>query len=211
MTCDRRGRPGGWARSLSTTELLPQAVETLLDKAVAVDVSSITVDSLGRALSGLMKEIENARSVMVAYEVYRNRKMVAEEIAGNSVPKLSSSLTIFKNNIASAATEAEKAVDVSAVASDTKFRVRTPEAVIDAEPLNGIAFDMTFKVNNNAACNADGRRLNDGTVNFKFLGQYCTEWEYGGGVFTKLVGPGNELEGWGNAHLPDVGSLPNGN
>ena len=31
-----------------------------------------------------MKEIENARSVMVDYEVYRNRKMVAEEIAGNS-------------------------------------------------------------------------------------------------------------------------------
>lgn len=66
------------ARSLDR-ELLPQAVETLLDEAVVVDVSSITVDSLGRALSGLMKEIENARSVMVAYEVYRNRKMVAEE------------------------------------------------------------------------------------------------------------------------------------
>lgn len=83
------------ARSLDR-ELLPQAVETLLDEAVVVDVSSITVDSLGRALSGLMKEIENARSVMVAYEVYRNRKMVAEEIAGNSVPKLSSSLMISR-------------------------------------------------------------------------------------------------------------------
>ena len=55
------------ARSLDR-ELLPQAVETLLDEAVAVDVFSITVDSLGRALSGLMKEIENARSVMVAYD-----------------------------------------------------------------------------------------------------------------------------------------------
>ena len=39
------------ARSLDR-ELLPQVVETLLDEAVAVDVSSITVDSLGRALSG---------------------------------------------------------------------------------------------------------------------------------------------------------------
>ena len=48
-------------KAVTVLELLPQAVETLLDEAVAVDVFSITVDSLGRALSGLMKEIENAR------------------------------------------------------------------------------------------------------------------------------------------------------
>ena len=199
------------ARSLDR-ELLPQAVETLLDKAVAVDVSSITVDSLGRALSGLMKEIENARSVMVAYEVYRNRKMVAEEIAGNSVPKLSSSLTIFKNNIASAATEAEKAVDASAVQKACEnLESARQRYVIDAEPLNGIAFDMTFKVNN-AACNADGGWLNDGTVNFRSLVNTAQNGEYGGGVFYEnWIGPGNELKDGKRPIYQTVGSLPNGN
>ena len=199
------------ARSLDR-ELLPQAVETLLDEAVAVDVFSITVDSLGRALSGLMKEIENARSVMVAYEVYRNRKMVAEEIAGNSVPKLSSSLTIFKNNIASAATEAEKAVDVSAVQKACEnLESARQRYVIDAEPLNGIAFDMTFKVNN-AACNADGGWLNDGTVNFRSLVNTAQNGEYGGGVFYEnWIGPGNELKDGKRPIYQTVGSLPNGN
>ena len=199
------------ARSLDR-ELLPQAVETLLDEAVAVDVFSITVDSLGRALSGLMKEIENARSVMVVYEVYRNRKMVAEEIAGNSVPKLSSSLTIFKNNIASAATEAEKAVDVSAVQKACEnLESARQRYVIDAEPLNGIAFDMTFKVNN-AACNADGGWLNDGTVNFRSLVNTAQNGEYGGGVFYEnWIGPGNELKDGKRPIYQTVGSLPNGN
>ena len=199
------------ARSLDR-ELLPQAVETLLDEAVAVDVSSITVDSLGRALSGLMKEIENARSVMVDYEVYRNRKMVAEEIAGNSVPKLSSSLTIFKNNIASAATEAEKAVDVSAVQKACEnLESARQRYVIDAEPLNGIAFDMTFKVNN-AACDADGGWLNDGTVNFRSLVNTAQNGEYGGGVFYEnWIGPGNELKDGKRLIYRTVGSLPNGN
>lgn len=69
---------------------------------------------------------------------------------------------IFKNNIVSAATEAEKAVDVSAVQKACEnLESARQRYVIDAEPLNGIAFDMTFKVNN-AACNADGGWLNDG-------------------------------------------------
>ena len=103
--------------------------------------------------------------------------MVAEEIAGNSVPKLSSSLTIFKNNIASAATEAEKAVDVSAVQKACEnLESARQRYVIDAEPLNGIAFDMTFKVNN-AACDTDlGSLVERRDGELPFLGQYCTEW-----------------------------------
>ena len=147
------------------------------------------------SLSVSMKDLENARSVMVAYEVYRSRKMVAEEIAGNSVPKLSSSLMIFMNNIVSAATESEKAVDVSAVQKACEnLESARQRYVIDAEPLNGIAFDLTFKVNN-AACNADGGWLNDGTVNFRSLVNTAQNGEYrGGGFYASWIGPRNQLK-----------------
>ncbi|MCD8318039.1 MAG: hypothetical protein LUC45_03915 [Paraprevotella sp.] len=191
---------------------LPQAVGTLLDRAVQVDVSSVDADSLSRALSVLMNEVENARSTMVAYKQYSDMKKTLEEIASNSVPKLTSSLTILKNAITSAEKNAEAAVNSAAVLkvyNDLESARQT--YVVDAEPTNGLGFDMTFKVAN-AACTAAGSWMNDGCVNFRTLLNEAQNGEYeGGAFFENWIGPGNELKSGQRPIYQTVSALPNGN
>ncbi len=198
------------ANSLDRTRI-PATVAGELDKAVDVDVASITTDSLTRALSILMGAIENARGIMTVYDTYLVQKAIVDEIADNSKPRLSSSLTIFRNNIKSARVMADKALTTGEVqAACDNLETARRAYVVDAEPLNGIGFDMTFRVASASCDNATGW-LNDATVNFRTLVNSGRDNEYSGVFLENWIGPDRVLQNDNRAIYQTVNELPSGN
>ncbi len=193
-------------------ELLPQAVEVLVDNAAAVDVTGMDDAGLSEALSALMAEIDNAQKVMVVYEEYLAKKKGLEDIVENSIPKQTFTLDLLKSSIDTESKNAELAAtpkDMQAVLSALESARRS--YVMGATPINGLGFDYTFNVLN-PACNSDGSWLHDGTVNFRTLVNTAQNGEYAEGVFYEnWIGPGNELKDGRRPIYQTVESLPNGN
>ncbi len=191
---------------------IPEAVAALLDTAVDVDATAVSSDSLSQALALLMAEIENARSVMVEYRSYVALREIVGEIMENSEPTLASSLTLLQSNVATADRSVEAATTTTAVRSAYNTLESARQTyVVNATPLNGISFDMTFKVAN-AECTTDGSWLNDGTVNFRTLVNTAQNGEYTGGVFYEnWISPGSEWTDGARPFYQEVTGLPNGN
>ena len=190
---------------------LPLLVGQRLDEAVAVDIAAIDVDSLSRALTNLMSEIENAREVWPEYAAYLSMRELVDEIAENSEPSRAAYLTLFQSNIKQADQNIEKAItaiDVRGVYNSLESARQT--YVVNAEPINGIYFDMTFKVAN-PSCTTDGSWLNDGTVNFRTLENAGQNDEYAGRFYENWIGPGNEWKDGQRPIYQEVTTLPNGN
>lgn len=190
---------------------LPLLVGQRLDEAVAVDIAAIDADSLSRALTNLMSEIENAREVWPEYVAYLSMRELVDEIAENSEPSRAAYLTLFQSNIKQADQNIEKAItaiDVRGVYNSLESARQT--YVVNAEPINGIYFDMTFKVAN-SSCTTDGSWLNDGTVNFRTLENAGQNDEYAGRFYENWIGPGNEWKDGQRPIYQEVTTLPNGN
>ena len=190
---------------------LPDAVGALLDKAVAVDVENIGMDSLNVALSNLIGEIENARAVWPEYKSYLDLCNVVDEIAENSEPSRASVLTLFQNNSNRAKQNAEAATVAAEVhEAYTELETARQNYVVNATPTNGIYFDMTFKVAN-PACVSDGSWLNDATVNFRTLENVGQNSEYAGRFYENWIAPGNEWKDGQRPIYQTITSLPEGN
>ena len=191
---------------------IPEAVGALLDEAVAVDITAMDDAALSAALADLMAEIENANTVQIEYANYMALHNTVAEIIENSQPVLATSLTLLENNLASSDNRAEDATTDTAVRSAyNSLESARQTYVVNATPLNGISFDMTFKVAN-AACTTAGSWLNDGTVNFRTLENTAQNGEYTGGVFYEnWIGPGNEWKDGARPFYQTVTGLPNGN
>ena len=204
-----------WAEQVAVAnsldrDSLPQLVGQRLDEAVAVDIAAITADSLSRALSRLMEEIENARAVMPEYAAYLEMCALVGEIAENSEPTRATYLTVLKNRITEAdreILEAETAVDVRGLYNELENARQT--YVVNAVPTNGICFDMTFLVAN-PSCTSDGGWLNDATVNFRTLENAAQNSEYQGRFYENWIAPENVWKDGARPIYQVVEGLPNG-
>ena len=204
-----------WAEQVAVAnsldrDSLPQLVGQRLDEAVAVDIAAITADSLSRALSRLMEEIENARAVMPEYAAYLEMRALVGEIAENSEPTRATYLTVLKNRITAAdreILEAETAVDVRGLYNELENARQT--YVVNAVPTNGICFDMTFLVAN-PSCTSDGGWLNDATVNFRTLENAAQNSEYQGRFYENWIAPENVWKDGARPIYQVVEGLPNG-
>ena len=197
------------ARALDR-DSLPQTVGAALDEAVDVDAESMGTEALTAALETLMATIEDAQGVMPPYKDYLRLADAAEEIAANSEPSMSALLTIFNNSINGVREKAKTVRTVAEVqALYDGLEAARQTYVVDAEPLNGIGFDLTFKVAN-PECTADGSWLNDGTVNFRTLENAEQNGGYAGRFYENWTDPGKE---WTEGQRPiyqEITSLPNG-
>ena len=190
---------------------IPQVMGSMLDKDMAVNAASISTDSLTQALATLMNDMEQARNIMSAFAEYREQKATADTIAANSVPSMAASLTIFENNISMAETAAQQAVTpeaVQTVCSD--LEKARQEYVVDAEPINGIGFDLTFKIPN-ASCTSANNWMNDGTWNFRSLTNAAQNGEYSGVFLENWITPNYEWKDGSRPIYQEVTELPNGN
>ena len=204
-----------WAEQVAVAnsldrDSLPQLVGQRLDEAVAVDIAAITTDSLSRALSRLMEEIENVRAVAPEYAAYLEIRALVGEIAENSEPTRATYLTVLKNKITAAdreILEAETAADVRGLYNELEAARQT--YVVNAVPTNGICFDMTFLVAN-PSCTSDGGWLNDATVNFRTLENAAQNSEYQGRFYENWIAPENVWKDGARPIYQVVEGLPNG-
>ena len=191
---------------------IPQAVNGLLDEALNVDVQNISPDSLSKALSNLSSVVEKAKSMQVAYGRYLEMKKVVETIAENSVPTYTSTMTVFKKAITTAETNVELATTTADVdvCCDNLESARQAY-VVGATPINGIGFDMTFKVPN-ASGKSEGTWLTDGTGNFRPMNNPEQNGEYvGNWFFEKWDIEGYIFKDGARPIYQVVTGLPNGN
>lgn len=156
------------------------AMDTTLVNATKVDVTGITRDSLLVVLTNLSTTIGEARALMEAFTELRARLDEATEIAENSKPNRETTLTTFVNSITSARNNAEDAMvpaDLTGILSNLERARQT--YVLASEPINGIGYDMTFRVTN-AACTEIAGWLHDGGVNFQLMNNAERDGQYAG-------------------------------
>lgn len=161
------------------------AVDSLLKDAVDVDITQIDTDSLAVALANLMKQIRNAREVMPQYAGLLSLMRDVEEIIENSETSAEVLRTYLQSTLASVSDE----VDAASTPEEIEVLYNSLESgrqtyVTDAVPLNGIGFDLTFKVANASGTQAGGW-LTDGTGNFFPVTDAAVDGEYSGTYFEK--------------------------
>lgn len=132
-------------------------VATLLDKAVDVEITKIDTDSLSKALKNLMAQIGSARKFIQVYADFNSLTKEVEEIIANSTPTVEPTRALLQNTLNNAKSEAEDAptpADLTEIYNTLESGRQS--YVVDAVPLNGIGFDLTFKVANASGTQAGG-------------------------------------------------------
>lgn len=164
---------------------LSLSIDTLLNKAVDVDITKIDTDSLTIVLGRLMSEIRNASEIMPVYAQYLSLRDEVETILENSTPIAEAYRVVLRSNLE--ATE-EQISTVKTLAEVTEVYNTLERGrqtyVSDAVPTNGIAFDLTFKVAN-ASGTEDGGWKTDGVGNFFPVTDAAVNGEYAGTYFEK--------------------------
>lgn len=190
---------------------IPAAVETQLDEAVNVDVQTVSADSLSKALVNLSAVVENSKSVMAVYMRYQGKKATVETIAENSIPNYSSSLATFKKTITSADAAVEAATTIAEInGAYDDLETARQTYVVGATPINGIGFDLTFKIENPSGA-ATGGWLTDGVGNFSPMTNAEQNGEYTGNVFFEKWDLESYVFKGGSRPIYQTVSLPNGN
>lgn len=162
-----------------------ETVDSLLNAAVDVDITTIDTDSLAKSLNKLMTEIRNANEIMPVFAKYQTLAADVKEILENSEPTVEITRAALQNTLT---TTSEGLDDVATLADVTEL-YNTLESgrqsyVVDAVPLNGIGFDLTFKVVN-ASGTLNGGWSTDGTGNFFPVTDASVNGEYSGTYFEK--------------------------
>lgn len=162
-------------------------VAALLDKAVDVEITKIDTDSLSKALKNLMTQIGSARKFIQVYADFNSLTKEVEEIIANSTPTVEPTRALLQNTLDNAKSEAEDAptpADLTGIYNTLESGRQS--YVVDAVPLNGIGFDLTFKVANPSGTQAGGWStdgtgnffpVTDGKVNGEYAGTYFEKWD----------------------------------
>ena len=162
---------------------IPAAVGQQIDAALDVDVQEMGADELSKALSTLATTLENARAVRTAYVSYLELLTMCKQIAQHSRPSLSSSLDLLNSDIETSERKVAQATTATAV-SDLRADLELSRQgyVLDAVPLDGISFDLTFRLINAAGTAPDGWST-DGSGHFGAVNVAGVEGEYNSSAF----------------------------
>ena len=191
--------------------LLPSGIRDALLSARGVDVSGMGVDELTSSLSVLMSAISEAQSSVSLYAGFMDLVSVTEAMADNSVPNLAATLNVFRRAIETAVSNVDKLTEAVGITKEyeTLEKARQTYAV-GAVPVNGISFDMTFKLQNSSG-HAEGGWLNDGAGNFGPVNNPAQNGEYEDNIFFEKWDPqGSEFKDGARPVYQTVTALQNG-
>lgn len=191
--------------------LLPAGIREEMNKARQVDITGMTVDELSAVLSTLMAAVSEAQAAVPLYAEFQYLVSVTRSMAENSVPNLMATLNVFNREIETAVSDVEQLTVASEISKvyETLEKARQTYAA-GAVPINGIYFDMTFKVKN-ASGKAEGSWLNDGAGNFGPVDNSERNGEYQGNVFFEKWDPqGSEFQDGTRPIYQTVTTLQNG-
>lgn len=165
--------------------LMSALVDERLKEAVDVDITAMGADELVVALDHLMAEIRNAADIKPVYAKYLSLKEEVELILDNSQPTIEVLRTVLQNTLNSTF---EGLADITNRSEVTELYNTLEDArrtyIADAVPLNGIGFDLTFKIAN-ASGTLSGGWSTDGVGNFFPVTDAAVNGEYSGTYFEK--------------------------
>ena len=171
---------------------LPYAVAEMLEKAMNVDITSLNPEQISVKISELVKAIGKAHEVAPSYRIYLEMKKEAEGIIANSTPKEENFLALYKKSVDDASQMISLATDKNVIdeicANLEKAR---RDYVVNAVPVNGSFFDMTFLVVNSGCMDTSGWKT-EGLGNFGPMQNVDMKGEYRGDVFFEKWGSSEE-------------------
>lgn len=150
---------------------LPTSVAKELNEAMSAEVSEDDQVAWSKALDRLTNAVNVAKEVSNEYSQYLELKSSVETILENSVTEDESSKTKLAESLSTSQNNVENAADATTIRNAVNALESQRQIYIaQAEPINNISFDLSFRINNPT--------FDEGNINSWNVDNYAGESNY---------------------------------
>lgn len=160
---------------------LPSSIAKELNEAMSADVSEEDQVAWSKALDRLTNAIETAKEASKIYNNYQTLESSVKTILENSITEDENNKTKLAEVLSTCQNEVENATDAATIQNAIDVLELQRQAYIaQAEPINNISFDLSFRINNPTFDNGNinSWRVDNyaGESNYPRFGNGCVEF-----------------------------------